>query len=99
MFKEFVGFLKQHGVISLALAVVIGGKANALVNSLVNDLLMPVVFQPALGAAGVEKIESLQFHGVFYGKVIGALIEFVLVSFVVFVVAKKILRDESLIKK
>ncbi len=99
MFKEFTGFLKQYGVIGLALAVVIGGKANALVNSLVNDLLMPAIFQPALHAAGVNKIEALEFHGIFYGKVIGALLEFILVSFVVFVIAKKILKDESIIKK
>jgi large conductance mechanosensitive channel len=94
VWQQFKEFLKQYGVIGLALAVVIGGKANALVNSLVNDLLMPALFQPALKAAGVVKIEALQFHGIFYGKVIGALIEFLVVAFLIFLVATKILKTE-----
>lgn len=48
MFKEFMDFLKNYGVIGLAIAVVIGGKANELVSSLVNDLLMPLIFKSAL---------------------------------------------------
>src|ERR1051326_507026 len=43
MGKEFMAFLKQYGVIGLAIAVVIGGKANDLVGSIVKGLLMPVV--------------------------------------------------------
>ena len=43
MLKEFGEFLKAYGVIGLAIAVIIGGKLNDLVGSLVNDLLMPLV--------------------------------------------------------
>src|SRR5258708_15684245 len=43
MGKEFMAFLKQYGVIGLAIAVIIGGKANDLVGSIVKGLLMPVV--------------------------------------------------------
>ncbi len=48
MLKEFVDFLKFYGVVGLAIAVIIGVKLNELVSSLVNDLLMPLVFQPML---------------------------------------------------
>lgn len=99
MMKEFVGFLKHYGVIGLAIAVVIGGKANELVSSLVNDLLMPVIFQPALKAANVEDIRKLSYHGVFYGKVIGTAIDFLIVAFVVFLFAKYVLKEQTVSKK
>src|SRR6266571_1129791 len=43
MLKEFMEFLKQYGVIGLAIAVIIGGKLNALVTATVDGILMPVV--------------------------------------------------------
>src|ERR1041384_6212758 len=43
MGKEFMAFLKQYGVIGLAIAVIIGGKANDLVGAIVKGLLMPIV--------------------------------------------------------
>lgn len=99
MTKEFFAFLKNYGVIGLAIAVVIGGKLNDLVTSLVNDLLMPVLFRPALQAANVEDVRLLNAGGVFYGKVIGATIDFLVVALVVFLVAKFILREENVAKK
>lgn len=99
MFKEFLGFLKQYGVIGLAIAVIIGGKANELVSSVVNDLLMPLVFQPALRAANVDDIRRLSYHGILYGKVVGTAIDFMIVAFVVFMFAKFVLKEETVTKK
>jgi large conductance mechanosensitive channel len=99
MVKEFIAFLKQYGVIGLAIAVIIGGKLNEFISSLVNDLLMPLVFQPALKAASVEDIRKLSFHGILYGKVLGSAIDFLIVAFVVFMIAKKVLREETVAKK
>ena len=99
MVKEFFVFLKQYGVIGLAIAVIIGGKLNLLVSSLVADILTPVIFQPALRAAGVENIALLSFNGVLYGKFVAALIDFMIVAFVVFLFAKKIMKEETVAKK
>ncbi len=99
MFKEFVGFLKQYGVIGLAIAVIIGGKLNLLVSSLVADILTPLLFQPALKAAGVDNIALLSFNGILYGKFASALIDFFIVAFVVFLFAKKIMKEETVAKK
>jgi large conductance mechanosensitive channel len=99
MYREFLTFLKQYGVISLAVAVVIGGKLNLLVTSVVNDLLTPLIFQPALEAAGVKKIAELSYHGVLYGKVFSALIDFIIVAFIVYMIAKKVMREEVVSKK
>ncbi|MBU6153736.1 MAG: MscL family protein [Bdellovibrionales bacterium] len=99
MVKEFVGFLKQYGVIGLAIAVIIGGKLNEFISSLVNDLLMPLVFKPALQAAQVDDIRKLSYGGILYGKVIGSAIDFVIVAFVVFMFAKFVLREQAVTKK
>ncbi len=99
MIKEFLGFLKEYGVVGLAIAVVIGGKLNEFVSTLVNDLLMPLVFRPLLEAAHVENIRELSFHGIFYGKVIGSAIDFTIVAVVVFIFAKFVLREDKVTKK
>jgi large conductance mechanosensitive channel len=99
MLREFLAFLKLYGVIGLAIAVVIGGKLNELVTSVVNDLLMPLVFQPALRAANVDDIRQLSFHGILYGRVIGAAIDFLIVAGLVFLIARKVLREETVARK
>jgi large conductance mechanosensitive channel len=99
MFKEFIGFLKNYGVIGLAIAVIIGGKLNELVTSFVQDLLMPLVFMPALKAAQVDDIRKLSYNGILYGKVIGSAVDFIIVAFVVFMIAKWVLREEAVAKK
>lgn len=99
MMKEFLDFLKHYGVIGLAIAVIIGGKLNELVSSVVNDLLMPLVFQPALRTANVDDIRKLSYHGILYGKVLGATIDFLIVAFVIFLIAKYILREAKVTKK
>lgn len=99
MYKEFMGFLKQYGVIGLAIAVIIGGKLNDLVTSVVNDLFMPLIFKPALQAANVDDIRKLSYEGILYGKVIGALIDFLIVALVVFLFAKFVLREKEVAKK
>ncbi len=97
--KEFLAFLKHYGVIGLAIAVILGGKLNGLVTTLVNDLITPVLLTPALRAAGVLTIADLQWSGIMYGKVIAALLDFLIVAFLVFVFSKKILREEIVAKK
>jgi large conductance mechanosensitive channel len=97
--KEFIGFLKQYGIVGLAIAVIIGGKLNELINSLVNDLLMPLLFKPMLAAANVDDIRKLSAGGVLYGKVVGSLIDFLVVALVVFLFAKFVLREETVTKK
>ena len=99
MFKEFTEFLKAYGVVGLAIAVIIGGKLNLLITSLVNDLLTPLIFQPALSAAGVSNISLLNYNGIMYGKVIAALIDFTIVAFIIFLFAKKIMKEELVAKK
>jgi large conductance mechanosensitive channel len=97
--QGFVAFLKQYGIIGLAIAVIIGGKLNELVNSLVNDLLVPILFQPVLRELQVDDIRKLSYHGILYGKVVGASIDFIIVAVCVYAFAKLVLREEQVVKR
>lgn len=99
MLKEFVEFLKVYGVIGLAIAVIIGGKANALVTAVVDGLLMPLItfFIPD-GEWRTMPLDVGPFTFLI-GPVIGALLDFVIVAFIVFLIAKKILKEAQVTKK
>jgi large conductance mechanosensitive channel len=99
MLNDFIEFLKHYGVVGLAIAVIIGGKLNLLITSFVNDLLTPLLLRPALQAAGVNRLTQLSYNGILYGKVISASLDFIIVAFIVFVFAKKILREDVVTKK
>ncbi|MES3035940.1 MAG: MscL family protein [Gemmatimonadota bacterium] len=92
---EFRAFLKEYGVIGLALGVIIGGKAGELVTAIVDGLLMPVVGL-LLPSGEWEKMVVGQFK---IGIVLSALIKFIVVAFFVFLVAKKLLKEEKVAKK
>ncbi len=100
MIKEFVAFIKQYGVVGLAIAVIIGGKLNDLVTAVVGGLLMPIVGRVTSVAGGdwrtlVRPIAGINFE---IGRVLGAGIDFVVVAFIVFWMAKKILKEEQVTK-
>ena len=97
--SEFVTFLKQYGVIGLAIAVIIGGKANALVTAVVDGILMPIVtfFIPggAWRSAALD-VGSVRF---LLGPVFATGIDFLIVASLVFWFSKKALREETVTKK
>jgi large conductance mechanosensitive channel len=99
MLTEFIDFLKQYGVVGLAIAVIIGGKLNTLISSTVDGILMPFVtfFIPG-GAWRTATLDIGPFHFLL-GPFFGALIDFIIVAFMVFYFAKKILKEEKVSKK
>ena len=94
-----IAFLKHYSVVGLAIAVIIGGKLNGFVSSVVNDLLMPLVFQPALRAANVDDIRKLSWNSVLYGKVLGSALDFLVVAAVVYLFAGHVLKEETVAKR
>jgi large conductance mechanosensitive channel len=97
--RQFVAFLKEYGIVGLAIAVIIGNKLNAFIGSLVNDLITPLLLQPALRAANVENIAQLSAGGILYGKVLASAIDFIVVALIVFAFAKLVLKEEKVAKK
>lgn len=88
--QEFVGFLEKHGVIGLALAVIVGGAASKLVSALVSDILMPLItfFIPEGGWR--EEVFTIGPVQIAIGHFAGAVLDFLIISLVVFVIIKQL---------
>mgnify|MGYP000924579825 CR=1 FL=1 len=99
MTKEFMAFLKHYGVIGLAIAVIIGGKLNALVDAVVKNLLMPFVGLLIPGGDWRELAISVGETKFGVGPILAAIVDFLIVAFVVFFISKKILREDVVAKK
>lgn len=88
--KEFKEFISRGNVIDLAVAVVIGGSFTKIVNSLVNDIIMPIIgviigginFEHLMITVGTAEIK--------YGMFIQAIVNFLLIAFVIFSIIKAI---------
>lgn len=89
MFKEFREFLNRGNVIDLAVAVIIGGAFGAIITSLVNDIIMPVI---GVLLGGVD-FASLSYQvgdaQILYGAFIQAIINFVIIAFVIFLIVRQ----------
>jgi large conductance mechanosensitive channel len=99
MLKEFKDFLMRGNVMDLAVAVIIGGAFSAIVNSLVNDLVMPIV---GILIGGIDfSALSVQVGSasLAYGKFIQAIVNFVLIGLTIFLVIKAIKTAESKLGK
>ena len=89
MLKEFRAFAIKGNVIDLAIGVVIGAAFSKIVNSLIEDVITPLILKPALQAAHLTKLEELTVFGtVKYGVFLSAIINFVIVAFILFLVVK-----------
>lgn len=85
---DFQKFLMQGNVIDLAVAVIIGGAFSKIVSSFVEDIVTPVILNPALKAAGVNDLQSLSANGVKYGVFLAAIINFVVIAFAIFLMIR-----------
>lgn len=87
---EFKKFILRGNVIDLAVGVIIGGAFQAIVNSLVEDIIMPVV-GIVLGQVDFSKLAfEIGDATVTYGKFITAIINFLIMAFVIFLLVKGI---------
>jgi large conductance mechanosensitive channel len=92
MLKEFRDFALRGNVIDLAVAVVIGAAFTAIVNSLVNDIIMPLVGVILGGLDFTTLAITFGNANITYGNFIQAIINFVIVAFVLFLVVRSINR-------
>jgi large conductance mechanosensitive channel len=88
MLKEFKNFVMRGNVVDLAIGVIIGGAFGAIVNSLVADIITPILLQPALKAAGAEDIAAWKPGGLLVGKFVASVISFLVIAFVLFLIVK-----------
>jgi large conductance mechanosensitive channel len=102
MWREFREFLLKQNALALAVGVIVGAALGRVVTSLVSDLLMPIVSlaMPAgdwrtsnivlnkfIGPDGKEVVTSIN-----YGVFAGAVVDFIIVAFVVFLIMRQFLK-------
>lgn len=94
LLKEFREFLKEYKIVSLALAFIIGTASTSLVRSLVDNVIMPFV-SPLIPSGGwKEAVLTIGPVSIKWGAFLSELISFIILAFVVFVIAKKLLKEE-----
>ena len=99
MLKDLKAFLLRGNVVDLAVGVIIATAFGAIVTSFVNDIITPLLLNPALKAAKVDRIAELSWNGVAYGSFLSAIINFVVVGTVLFFMIKAIEKAQNLRKK
>jgi large conductance mechanosensitive channel len=88
--QEFKEFAFRGNVLDLAVAVVIGAAFNAIVQSFVNDLIMPLV-GAIFSTKGLEGLSvTINGSSITYGMFIAAIVNFFLVAIAVFILIKGI---------
>ena len=95
MIKELKDFLFKGNVLDLAVAVVMGAAFNAIITSLVSDIITPLI----LKAANVENLSKLSWNGIAYGSFLSAVINFIIVGTTLFFVVKAASKATALSKK
>lgn len=95
MIKEFIEFLKEYKIVSLAVAFVMGTASTSLVNSLVKDIFMPVV-QPLIGSeswrTALVRVGPIQ---IVYGSFLAEALNFAILAAIVFLITKKLFAAEK----
>lgn len=97
--KEFVEFLKEYKVFALAIAFVMGVASTALIKSLVDNIIMPII--TAFIPGGAWELATLKIGPILirWGAFLGEIINFVIIALVIFLIAKKIMKEEKVTKK
>ncbi len=94
-FNEFKEFINRGNVMDLAVAVIIGGAFTGIVTSLTTDIINPLI--TVIAGGGANSISGLVVPGtgIDFGKFISAVINFLIVAFVVFLLVKAINKMQS----
>ena len=95
LLNEFKQFIAKGNVVELAVAVIIGAAFGNIISSLVDDIITPLLLSPALQAAGVSEIEKLSYGMIKYGNFLAAIIKFLTIAFVLFVIVKMMTRFQK----
>ncbi len=97
--SEFKDFLKEYKVVGLAVAFIMGVAVTDVVKSLVNNIIMPIVTFFIPGGAWETATFALGPIIFGWGAFLAALINFIIIAAVVFLIAKAVLKEGKVTKK
>jgi large conductance mechanosensitive channel len=93
---EFRSFLLKTNALALAIGVIIGGALGTVVNSLVDDIIMPPIGK-ALGGVDFASLVIDLGDGVFirWGAFVNSVVAFIVIAFVVWQISKMFIKEEA----
>jgi len=97
--KEFKDFLQEYKILILAIAFIMGVATTDLVHSFVNNIVMPIITPFIPGGAWEEATFTIGPIILRWGPFLSALLNFVIIALVIFMMAKYALREEKVSKK
>ena len=97
--EEFKKFISKGNVMDMAVGIIIGGAFTSIVSSLVNDIINPI-----LGLFGGMNFDQLSWNitgdvTLYYGKFITAVVNFLIMALIVFLLVKIMNKAMSRIQK
>lgn len=92
--KDFKKFLKEYKIASIALAFILGSASTSLVQSLVNNIIMPFLSLLIPAEEWSQATLIIGSVNLKWGAFLSELISFLILAFVVFIIAKKLLKIE-----
>lgn len=97
-FKEFKEFISRGNVMDLAVGVIIGGAFSAIVTSLTDNIIKPLI--NCVGGAEIQgKLHLVGDNYIDYGSFISAVINFLIMAVIIFVIVKAVNKLVNLGKK
>jgi large conductance mechanosensitive channel len=99
LIQEFKDFLEEYKVMGLAAAFIIGVALTTLVQSLVTNVVMPIVTPFIPGGAWQTATFAMGPIIISWGAFLAAVINFIIIALVVFIIAKKVMGEEKVTKK
>ena len=97
--KEFKDFLNEYKVVGLAVGLIIGLASTTLIKAIVDSLIMPIITPFIPNGAWQTATFSIGPIVIGWGALLGAIINFIIIAFVVFLIAKYIFKEEKVTKK
>jgi large conductance mechanosensitive channel len=95
----FFDFIKEYSIISLAIGVVIAQSSTSLVNSIVKGLFTPLIELLVPGTRLNNLVFDIKGASFDVGSIVNASMTFVIVMAILYVVVKKLLKQENYLKK
>jgi large conductance mechanosensitive channel len=99
MIKEFKEFISKGNVMDMAVGIIIGGAFTAIVTALVDSILMPIIGAISGGKSVADMSIMVGNAAIGYGAFIQAIIDFLLIAWVLFMIIKALNKAKAAVAK
>jgi large conductance mechanosensitive channel len=95
LIAEFMAFLMKYQVIGLAVAFIIGAAATKMVTATVNEIIIPIIWAIIPGGSWRTAVINAGPIAFLVGDFVGAVIDFIIIALVVFLVVKFMMKEDA----